>query len=155
MGGRLRGHPLELVGLERLREPLGELRQVDCDAEVPRGPFLPRAEPQERPERDEPPVPGLRREELPTTAASRHRHLELPEEVPVDVGELLDPGGAGEGPQAGEVDAVGADGVRAAATVEGLPVEELLDGLGEGQSGGVVLGYAPGMILRIIVIFTQ
>jgi hypothetical protein len=81
-------------------------------------------------------VPSLGREGRRLAAASRHGHLKLPEEVPVHAGELLDAGGAGEGPEAGQVDAVGADGVRAAAAVEGLPVEVLLDGLGEGQGGG-------------------
>jgi hypothetical protein len=151
-GGRLRGHPLELVGLERLWKPPRELREVDRDAEVTGRPLLPRAEPQERPERDEPPVPGLGRERPATAAAASHRHLKLPEEVPVHAGEQLDAGGAGERPEAREVDAVGADGVRTAAAVEGLPVQVLLDGLGESQSGGVVLGHAQVIILRIIII---
>jgi hypothetical protein len=73
-------------------------------------------------------VPGLCRERPPAAAAAGHGHLELSEEVPVDVGELLDAGGAGEGAEAGEVDAVGADGVRTAAAVEGLPIEVLVDG---------------------------
>ena len=34
----------------------------------------------------------------------------------------------------------------------GLPVEDLLDGLGEGRGGGAVSRHAPGMVLRIIVI---
>jgi hypothetical protein len=72
-----------------------------------------------------------------------HRHLELPEEIPIQVGELLDAGGAGEGPEAGEVDAVGANGVRAAAAVEGLLIEVLLDGLGEGQTGGGGVTHPP------------
>jgi hypothetical protein len=50
-------------------------------------------------------VPRLRCEGLRVPAASRHRHLELAEEVPVDAGELLDAGRAGEGPEAGQVDA--------------------------------------------------
>ena len=75
---------------------------------------------------------------LGAAAAASHRHLKLPEKVPVHAGELVDAGGAGEGPEAGQVDAIGADGVRAAAAVEGLPVEVLLDGLGEGESGGAL-----------------
>jgi hypothetical protein len=57
---------------------------------------------------------------LATAAAAGHRHLKFPQQIPIHAGELVDAGGAGEGQEAGQVDAVGADGVRAAATVKGL-----------------------------------
>jgi hypothetical protein len=60
----------------------------------------------------------------------------LPEEIAVDLGELLDAGAVGERPKARQVDAVRPDGVRAAAAIEGLPVEVLLDGLGERSERG-------------------
>jgi hypothetical protein len=79
VGDIRRGDPLDLISLQRLGEAFRELRQVDRDAEVALRPVLPGTEAEERPERDEPPVPRLGREGLRPTAASRHRHLKFPE----------------------------------------------------------------------------
>ncbi len=50
---------------------------------------------------------GLCRERL-AAAAAGHRHLKRPQEIAVDIDELLDTGAAGEGPEPGQVGAVGA-----------------------------------------------
>ena len=62
--------PFPVGVLERLGEPLGQLREVDRRREVPGRPFLQGPEAQERPERDESALAG---DEAVRTPARRRR----------------------------------------------------------------------------------
>src|SRR5690349_13713590 len=118
----------------------------------PAVPLLAGAEAKERPQRDQAAVAGLRREGHVGVDRPCNVRLKRAEQVAVDAGEDFDPGFGGELLEAGQIGGVGADGVRAAAAVEGLPVEVLLDGLGEGEGVASAGSHAPVMVLRIMVI---
>jgi hypothetical protein len=138
-------------GFVSQRGSFGRSMQIDGDPQIARGPFLPGAELQKGSQRHQSAVPRRGRQHHAARGSAGQLRLVGPQQHPIHLLQRCVVNPCAVGQERRQVLLVGADRVRAAGFVQGLPVQGLPHRPGQGDRIWIVVGH-PSIKLRIITI---